>query len=122
MTLVNWLIIVAGVFLIGYIVVRVYTRWCSMADELRYLRVDMNWLEESIADKHQLLRQKAEKIELDHDSIWKSIRELKESIERLKKWQISINDIFINREPQEQKEQQIPYHQTHKRATRRRKL
>jgi septal ring factor EnvC (AmiA/AmiB activator) len=125
MTLLISLIIAVGAFIIGYIAVKVYTRWRSMTDELRYLREDITMLENRVDSKHKFLKEGLEqeiaKMKLNYDGIWKSIRELEDSIERLKKWQLSINDIFINQEPPEQKEQQTLYHPTKRSATRRRK-
>jgi hypothetical protein len=122
------LLVVLGVavgLFIAYTIFKVYTRWCSMTDELRYLREDITMLENRVDSNHKFLKegleQETAKVKLNYDGIWKSIRELEDSIKRLKKWQLSINDIFINQEPPEQKEQQVLYRPTHKRAVRRRK-
>jgi hypothetical protein len=89
-----------------------------MAQELRKLREDMAGLKEDAARQQNLLEQKAR---LNYDSIWKSIRDLEDGIERLKRWQLSINEIFTCQEHKEQKEQQVLYHPTKRSAMRRRK-
>jgi aspartate oxidase len=111
MTLLISLLIAVGVLIIGYIAVRIYTRWCSMTDELRYLREDITRLEDRVDSNHEFLKEKLEqeiaKMKLNYDGIWKNIRDLERSIGRLKKWQISINDIFMNQAAPKQEEQKI---------------
>jgi hypothetical protein len=121
MTWVSWLIIVAGALLVGYIAIEVYTRWYSMAQEIRKLREDVNELRGNINQELRLAKQEAYQ---RYDSIYKSLADLQEDIGRLKEWQIKIDKIVADYPiaSQEPQEQQVPYHQVPKRATKKRKL
>jgi hypothetical protein len=123
MTLVISLIIAGGVLIIGYIAVMVYIRWRSMADELRKLREDAGELR---ADIHQRLQLAEQKSRLHYDSIYKSLADLQENIERLRGWQLMVDKIVADYNAVSQgvpkpQEQQTLHLTPHKRGRRGRK-
>jgi uncharacterized membrane-anchored protein YhcB (DUF1043 family) len=110
------LLSVIGVLVVGYIAVRVYTRWYSMPQKLR----------DDISELQAKLRLSEQEAYRRHDSIWKSLIDLQEDIGRLKEWQLKIDKIIANynitsQESQEQKGQQILYRPTQRSAMRRSK-